>query len=317
VERLLDVAGELEGLGLRSVAIVDATGTPLVGDSLPDGDAVTMRLTAYGEDVGSLGYLPPTTPLRARDKQLLDDLAGHLGGVLYAHRLTLDLQRAREQLVLAREEERRRLRRDLHDGLGPAIAGHLLRLDLIAARIKNDATATRDLDALRTELRDTMNEVRRVVEGLRPPALDELGLVGSLEQVAGRLTSGTSTQVVIAAEALPALPAAVEVAVFRIVTEAVTNVVKHAHATTCRVELSLRHSRLHIVVSDDGELPLTARASSGGHGLQTMKERAEELRGRLMVSPGRNGRGTTVAADIPLPATPRPRSARHAEAVGS
>jgi signal transduction histidine kinase len=309
VERLLaDVASELEGLGLRHVTIADMTGTVLVGDVGSNGDAVDIPLSAYGEGIGTLSYLPPTTPLRARDRQLLDDLAGHLGGVLYAHRLTLDLQRAREQLVLAREEERRRLRRDLHDGLGPALAGHLLRLDVLAGRIKGDAAATADLNALRADLRETMTEVRRVVEGLRPPALDELGLIGSLHQVIDRLTSGTATRVVIAAEDLPPLPAAVEVAAFRIVTEAVTNVVKHAQATMCRVELSVRHGRMRLLVSDNGEQPLGARSSVAGHGLQTMKERADELRGRLTVGAGRDGAGTTVVAELPALPPPRARS---------
>lgn len=310
VERLLgDVAAELEGLGLRDVAIVDASGTVLVGEPASDEDPVELRLSAYGEEVGALHYKPPATPLRARDRQLLDDLAGHLGGVLHAHRLTLDLQRAREQLVLAREEERRRLRRDLHDGLGPALAGHLLRLDVLAARISGDSTASADIDALRSDLRETMNEVRRVVEGLRPPALDELGLVGSLHQVVDRLTSGTATQVGIRTEELPTLPAAVEVATFRIVTEAVTNVVKHAHASRCDVELSVHHGRLRIQVIDNGAAAAQPGAATG-HGLQTMRERAEELRGRLSVTTGPDGVGTAVIADLPLPPPQRRRTLR-------
>ena len=306
VERLLaDVAVELEGLGLRDVTIADVAGTALVGSGTPDEDAIELRLSAYGEEVGALRYTQPTTALRARDRQLLDDLAAHLGGILHAHRLTLDLQRAREQLVLAREEERRRLRRDLHDGLGPALAGHLLRLDVLAGRM-NDPDVAADVDALRNDLRGTMTEVRRVVEGLRPPALDELGLVGSLHQVVDRLTSGTLTTVTIDADDLPSLPAAVEVATFRIVTEAVTNVVKHARATSCRVELAVRHGRLRLAVSDDGQASPSAGVPTG-HGLQTMKERAEELRGRLTVTRGPDGVGTDVVAELPLPPAQRRR----------
>ena len=313
VERLLaDVTVELEGLGLRDVGITDVTGVMLVGSNTRDADAIELRLSAYGEEVGALRYSPPVTPLRARDLQLLDDLARHLGGILHSHRLTLDLQRAREQLVLAREEERRRLRRDLHDGLGPALAGHLLRLDVLAGRMANDATAAADINALRNDLRETMSEVRRVVEGLRPPALDELGLVGSLHQVVDRLTAGTGTTVVIEADELTGLPAAVEVATFRIVTEAVTNVVKHAAASSCRVELGVRHGRLRLVVSDDGRTPQPSIASIG-HGLQTMKERAEELRGRLTVTRCLDSVGTVVVAELPLPPgqrrRPEPQSA--------
>ena len=102
--------------------------------------------------------------------------------MLYARSLTADLQAALERVVLGREEERRRLRRDLHDGLGPALAGHLLRLEALAGRVRSDDELRRDLDSLRSELSGTVLEVRRVVEGLRPPALDDLGLAGALEQ---------------------------------------------------------------------------------------------------------------------------------------
>lgn len=305
VDNLLDdVVSELSSLGLRDVAIVDVDGTVLAGMPSTDDGVVDVRLSAYGDTVGALRYRPPITPLRDRDRQLLEDLARHLGGVLMAQRLTTDLSQARERLVLAREEERRRLRRDLHDGLGPALAGHLLRLDLLAARVGDDPTTAADVDRLRDEVRVTMTEVRRVVEGLRPPALDELGLPGAIEQIAQRLASGVSTQVTVAADDLPALPAAVEVAAFRIATEALTNVVRHAGATTSRVELAATGGRLRITVTDDGCGVAPNGSPVGGHGLQTMRERAEELRGRLTVTSGPSG-GTTVIADLPVPPAPR------------
>jgi signal transduction histidine kinase len=299
VTRLLtDLAKELESLGLRDVTIADNTGVPLVGVAAAHDDLVEQPLLAYGEVVGTLTYQPPPAGLRGRDQQLLDDLAGHLGGVLYAHRLTIDLQGARERLVLAREEERRRLRRDLHDGLGPALAGHLLRLDVLAARVRGDDAAAASVDEMRTELRGTVDEIRRVVEGLRPPALDELGLVGALEQVGARISRTSSMQTSVTAAELPALPAAVEVAAFRIVSEAITNAVKHAAARHCSVTMSAVESSLRIVVSDDG-CGLDGIAPQG-HGLHTMRERAEELRGRLTVAPGAEG-GTVVEATLPLP----------------
>jgi len=303
-DRLLaDVATELGGLGLRDVTIRDASGAVVAGDDSRhlDPDLVRIPLLAYGTVVGALHYRPPATPLRSRDLRLLDDLAGPLGGVLHSQRLTRDLQLARERLVLAREEERRRLRRDLHDGLGPALAGHLLRLDVIAARVGRDPAAAADIDSLRHDLRTTVVEVRRVVEGLRPPALDELGLAGALHQVTQRLTAGTPTAVTIQMDRLPPLSAAVEVAVFRIVTEAVTNVARHAQASTCCIRLSADRDRLYITVSDDGRGLDPAGGPVAGHGLQTMRERAEELRGHLQVGPATGGTGTTVSADLPLP----------------
>lgn len=313
VSRLLaDLATELETLGLRAVTIADYRGVPLVGAAATHDDLIEQPLMAYGELVGLLRYQPPSAGLRTRDQRLLDDLAGHLGGVLYAHRLTIDLQGARERLVLAREEERRRLRRDLHDGLGPALAGHLLRLDVLAARVRGDAAAASYVDEMRDELRGTFDEIRRVVEGLRPPALDELGLVDALEQVGSRISRSSAMQVAVVAAQLPALPAAVEVATFRIVTEAITNAVKHAGAGRCTVRVSAEDGRLRIAVTDDGR-GLPAGTTGQGHGLHTMRERAEELRGRLTVGAATGG-GTAVEADIPLPrhgeVTPQPLGAR-------
>lgn len=307
---LEQVVGELRGLGLDRVSIDDEHGHRLVGT---DGGDTAVPLVAFGRPVGELRYAVFGSHLRARDRQLLDDLAGHLGGVLHAHELMLDLQRAREHLVLAREEERRRLRRDLHDGLGPSLAGHLLRLDLLAAQVADDPSVAAAVATLSDELRTTMTDVRRVVEGLRPPSLDELGLRGSIEQLTTRLTIGSATTVSVDADDLPKLPAAVEVAAFRIASEAVTNVVRHAEATHCDVQLSAVGGRLVIRVSDDGVGVHGDARSAAGHGLQTMRERALELRGRLEVSSAPGTRGTLVTAELPLPPSPRTSTAAEAK----
>jgi signal transduction histidine kinase len=308
VDRLLtDVVGELRLLGLAEISVADADGRFLAGD--PGGaDPVAVPLTAYGRPVGTLRYRQPTPPLRPRDLRLLDDLAGHLGGVLHAHQLSRDLQRALEAQVLAREEERRRLRRDLHDGLGPALAGHLLRLDVLAAKLPPGSGPAADADALREDLRATVLEVRRVVEGLRPPALDELGLPTALAHVGNRLTAGSGVALDLRTGDLPPLSAAVEVAAYRIVAEAVTNVVRHAGATTCCVTVEVAGPLLRITVSDDG-CGLGAAADNTGNGLLTMRERAAELRGRFRVTGAPGATGTTVVAELPLPAGTR--SARH------
>jgi signal transduction histidine kinase len=215
--------------------------------------------------------------------------------------LTRDLQQTLERLVVAREEERRRLRRDLHDGLGPALAGHLLRLDVIAAKLDPDGPAAADVKTLSDELRGTVLEVRRVVEGLRPPSLDELGLAGALAQTTRRLVAGTDIDLELHVADLPTLPAAVEVAAYRIVTEAVTNVVRHADATRCRIEVDADPSRLRLSVTDDGHGFEQVDGTAGGHGLHTMRERAEELRGTLRLV---SGDGGAVVAELPLPAGP-------------
>jgi signal transduction histidine kinase len=311
VDRLLgDVVAELRTLGLEDVRIAADDGPP--GDAAPG--EVALPLAAYGTRVGTLRYRVAGQPLRPRDRRLIEDLAGHLGGVLYARELTVDLQRARERLVLGREEERRRLRRDLHDGLGPALAGHLLRLDVVAGRLPPESDAAALVDALRAELRDTVNEVRRVVEGLRPPALDELGLVGALREAANRLSAGTGLAVTIDAGDVPPLPAAVEVAVYRIATEAMTNVVKHARAARCVVTIAMLPGELRLSVRDDG-LGLHGD-DGGGHGLRTMRERAEELRGRFAVGAATDGCGSLVEARLPVTGRP-PAPVDRANAEGA
>lgn len=298
IDRLLDgVIAELESLGLRDVRIIEKDEEGDAGE-----DTVAVPLRAYGVQIGTFQYRQPEAPLRARDSRVIADLAGHLGSVLNARILTHDLQRARERLVLGREEERRRLRRDLHDGLGPALAGHLLRLDLIAGVVAADSAAGALVDALRAELRDTVSEVRRVVEGLRPPALDELGLTDALIQASGRLVAGSGVIAHVRADPLPALPAATEVAAYRIATEALTNAVKHARATACTIELCLDENRLVLWVRDNGA-GLGDGASGRGHGLHTMRERAEELRGTFEAFTAPGGSGSVVRAAFPLPPT--------------
>ena len=287
VDRLLaDVVAELETtLKLERVAIWDDSGQLLAGDAGAAPDDSEMALVAYHRRVGRLRF-GTKTALRADDRRLLDDLARHLGGLLHTHRLNGELQGARERLVLAREEERRRLRRDLHDGLGPALAGHLVRLDLAARQLAADTPARGSLEKLRTEMQSTMSDVRRVVEGLRPPALDELGLSAALSQAVTRLTLGSIAARVEVSD-LPALPAALEVAIYRIVSEAVTNLVRHAGASRCTVTLKLDGQTVCASIVDDGQG--IQPGGSPGHGLDTMRERAEELGGRLEVSyPGRH-----------------------------
>jgi signal transduction histidine kinase len=305
---LADVVAELHGLGLQEVTIRDADGRTLAGDAQALHRSDTLPLTAYGQTVGSLSY-GSAPGLRARDHRLLDDLAGHLGGLLHSYQLTHELQRALERLVLSREEERRRIRRDLHDGLGPALAGHVLRLDLIAAALDPRSPVSADVETLRADMRGTVLEVRRVVEGLRPPALDELGLAGALRQITQRMTAGTGLVVEVEVALLPQLPAAMEVATFRIVAEAVANVARHAHASSCHVVIEAAGGSLRATIADDGR-GLPSAPPAGGHGLQTMRERAEELRGRLHVL---SAGGTTIVAEIPLPAGTVPAAERVAE----
>ena len=270
----------------------------------------TVLPLRHGEDqIGRLVLSPlsPGEPFSEADHRLLRDLARQAEVAVYAVRLTADLKRSRERLVAAREEERRRLRRDLHDGLGPSLAG--LSFGLEAARRLVDERpedAAKLLVRLEDQTRETVVNVRRLVYGLRPPALDDLGLVPAIRQQAealGTLDGGTkpggdvTAFWVEAPEELPPLPAAVEVACYRIAQEAITNVARHAGARSCRVRLSAQEDALELEVTDDGRG--TGEDRGVGVGLASMRERAEELGGTCTIGKNHQG-GTCVLARLPL-----------------
>ncbi len=315
VDRLLDaVVAELTtGLDLHDVSVRGLDGTTVAagtgarstvaGGAAPDrATDIVLPLQAFGATVGALTYRAPDRPLSAAEQRLVRDLARQLGGVLHARLLREDLQRARERLVLAREEERRRLRRDLHDGIGPVLAGLTLKTETARALLPPGAGgASRQLHDLGEEIRRTVVDVRRLVEGLRPPALDELGLAGACAQAVERLTAGADLVATVhASDDLPALPAAVEVAAYRIVVEAVTNAVRHADARHCHVSIDHYAAALAVVITDDGA---GLRAPDHhGHGLAIMRERAEELGGTMTVRDG--SPGVTVEARLPAVTAP-------------
>ena len=294
VDRLLDAAVAQLGneLDLELISVRDASGTVVAGAT--DRANRTVALHAYNSVVGELCFRDPDRQLSASEQRLIRDLAGHLGGTMHARSLLDDLQRTRERLVQAREEERRRLRRDLHDGIGPALAGLTLKAETARALLTKDThAAAQQLADLSEEIRATVVDVRRVVEGLRPPALDELGLLGACRQAVDRLTRGSAvTAEVRPGHDLTALPAAVEVAAFRIVLEAVTNLVRHAHARHCCVTLTRNDDALVVTVADDG-IGLIDGAGAG-HGLATMRERAEELGGTFAVAASEPGMRVTA-----------------------
>ncbi|HMQ29212.1 MAG TPA: sensor histidine kinase [Chloroflexaceae bacterium] len=260
-----------------------------------------------GELVGWLAVAPrsPGEGFAPDERRLLADIANQSGAVAASVRLTGALQAARERLVLAREEERRRIRRDLHDELGPTLASQTLRLDAaIDLLAERPAQAAELLGAIKARNQALVAEIRRLVYELRPPALDELGLLGALRAAAGHLGAAAPAIAISAApEPLPALPAAVEVAAYRIALEALTNAVRHARARRCelRLEVAVDGPRgLRITVADDGR-GIGLSATAGG-GLRSMRERAEELGGSLTVEPGGDG-GTLVRAWLPIAAS--------------
>ena len=209
--------------------------------------------------------------------------------------------------MLAREEERRRIRRDLHDGLGPTLAGQTLKLDSVLDLLTDDPqAAAQQVEQLKNQTQHMVADIRRLVYELRPPALDELGVVEALRAHVAQM-SGTNGRLHIAIEAvpepLPTLPAAIEVAAYRIALEGVTNVIRHAQAQHCHIRFAVTEAKnlpgLVITVTDDG-LGLPANFQSG-IGLTSMRERAEELGGICVVETGQTG-GTQVRAALPFSA---------------
>jgi signal transduction histidine kinase len=258
-----------------------------------------LPVVYQGETVGQLVFAPRSGEgqVTHADQRLLEDLAQHAGAIASAVRLTADLRRSRERIVVAREEERRRLRRDLHDGLGPMLAS--LPLTLAAAReyLPHDPTTTDTLlRALATQVQGAVADIRRLVYELRPPALDDLGLLGALREQATRATQAGLEVCVEAPAPLEPLSAAVEVAAYRIATEALTNVVRHAQARRCAITLR-RGEELVITVSDDGSGILSD--APHGIGRHSMRERAEELGGSCTVA-SLPGGGTRVTARLPM-----------------
>ncbi|MGR7023225.1 sensor histidine kinase [Geodermatophilus sp. URMC 62] len=271
-----------------------------------DAEPVAVPLVHAGEEVGRLvlGGRGRRLELAPGDRRLLEDLARQVGVALHAvqvaeeaRRLAADLQQSRERLVLAREEERRRIGRDLHDGLGPQLAG--LTMTAEAARDLvgvDDTRAAELLDGLLRRSDAAVGEVRRIAHQLRPPALDALGLVEALRSHAATVR-GLDVEVDV--PDLPPLPAAVEVAAYRIALEAVHNAAVHAGAATCRVEVGCAGGALHLTVADDGHgLP---EAPPAGVGLSSMAERAAELGGSCTLTRGPAG-GTVLRATLPCAA---------------
>ncbi|MDQ4128478.1 MAG: GAF domain-containing sensor histidine kinase [Actinomycetota bacterium] len=274
----------------------------------PADEPLRLPLVYGGETVGRLvlGHRPGEEDFAPADRQLLEDLAHQIGVAAQAVRLTdeavrlsADSQRSRERLVTAREEERRRLRRDLHDGFGPQLVGLTMTAEAARDLVSTDPKRAKDLLGDLTECAQAaVSDVRRLVYALRPPALDVLGLPGALRAHADHHNDGGIRVTVEAPEQLPSLPAAVEVAAYRIALEAINNAERHAAARACVVRVALEEAAavLYVEVTDDGRGVEDDRGT--GVGLSSMRERAAELGGWCTVETPASG-GTNVRAFLP------------------
>ena len=289
----VEIESQLQGTDHAANALLASYG------SVPEGAAIErIPLTYSDTTIGEMRVAARRwdESLSNSELTLLRDLARQVSIVLYAAQLNVNLQAARERLVIAREEERRRIRNDLHDGLAPTLSSLQLQLGAVRNLLRTDPDqAEAFLNDLNVDLQSATAEIRQLVYDLRPPKLDDLGLVGAIESM-NFPGSGIDIQVE-APESMPGLPAALEVAVYRIASEAIHNVVKHSQARRCTVCIEIQENQLKLSVSDDGKR--LADGNRAGVGTVSMKERAEELGGSLSIQPCESG-GTCVVAQIPF-----------------
>lgn len=309
LRRRLDLAtGPLDALGQLAQGLCDTLrlpfvrieplepGLPPITSGAPTGETVSFPVTEGTERLGTLsvGRRSGATRFTRRERGTLEAVAGQVGTLLRQATLSAEIQGQREQLVTAREDERRRLRRDLHDGVGPSLAGIAMQLDGLAGRLAENPELAARAEAARDDLRRTVSSVRRMVDGLRPPALDDMGLEGALRQLVDRYDGRVSLRCDVPLD----LPAATEAAAYLIVSEAVTNAMRHSGCDHCRVDLAPESPWLVFTVADDGNgIPESAPR---GVGLTSMRDRAAEVGGLLEVTT--TPQGTVVRTHLPLEA---------------
>jgi signal transduction histidine kinase len=232
---------------------------------------------------------------------MLAELIAPLGLAVGWVGLAAQLRRSNLTSTVAREEERRRLRRDFHDGLGPALTGVSLGLRTAVRQLERSPNAAclavpRELlDRIADEVDALIEEVKRIARDLRPTALDQFGLAAAVSELTRSFGEVLEFRLSLPDTAID-LPAAVEVATYRIVSEAVTNVVRHAHASCCWLTIAVDDD-VDIDVSDDGVG--IAASTAGGVGWAAMRERAIELGGVCSIE-SRESSGTRVHVRLPL-----------------
>jgi signal transduction histidine kinase len=282
---------------------VASTGRP------PAGEAAAVERFPLSHQGVALGQLvvarrTPDEPLTDGERELLAALARQAGVLAHNVALVEALRRSRVVLLNAREEERRRIRADLHDGLGPTLATVAMGHEASVQRLGGEPELAALLADLEAEMQAAIADVRTLVYNLRPAALDDLGLVSAVREHARALAErSASTPAPLAVEidapeTLGPLPAAVEVAAYRVAMEALTNVARHARATACSVRFDDRDGEgLAVTVVDDGVGGVEHAAH--GIGLQSMRDRVAELGGRFHLRSRPDG-GTEVGAWFPL-----------------
>jgi two-component system, NarL family, sensor kinase len=292
-----------DSLRLPFVALEDAGGVQLATAGTPGAEAARLPLTVSGVETGWLVAHERASGegLDAKDRRLLAMVATQAGLAVRAESLAADLRKAFARLATVREEERARLQRDLHDELGPSLAGIVMQSEAARNLVASGAAAKPGqldsvLEGIGTHAEALVQDVRRMIEGLRPASLRTRGLGAAIKEAAGRLASGLRLDVD-APDQLPGLEPEAEVTVFRVAVEAVLNAARHAQAESVRVRIVHEDDALVVQVDDDGR---GLRGAQPGVGIRSMRERVEAMGGTFTVGDGPGGRGTSVAVRIPM-----------------
>ncbi|WP_162148907.1 sensor histidine kinase [Arthrobacter sp. H20] len=271
------------------------------GELAKDAQLAAVPLSYRGKTRATLlvGLRRGESTLHDTDLRVLSLIAAPLAVAQHAIELTEEVRAARASTVQAREWERKRLHRELHDGLGPDLTSIALRADAAYNLIPNDPDqALVHLTELRQQVRSSINDVRRVVYGLRPVELDRHGFVDAIRRrianANGDLDRGLSVSAILP-DCVPELSPATELATYRIASEGLENVLRHSDATLCTVTISLADD-IRISVQDNGS-PVTTWIS--GVGIGSIVDRAEELGGSASVDA--TPAGWRVEACIPFP----------------
>jgi signal transduction histidine kinase len=291
------LAALADGLHASGARIEDVDGRVMASAGLDVEEGTEVALELGGVQIGRLRVGPRSgeATLAAADVRLLEAVAPLVAAVVQSSRLAAELGAERARVIEATHSERSRLRQDLHDGLGPSLTGVGLGLEALSSRTAGDPEM---VARLRAEVSSCLDEIHRIIDDLRPTALDDHGLVGALQQRVGQVAGRSGLAVVLdVPQTLPEVGPDVEAAAFRIADEALTNVVRHAGAQHCSVSVSV-NGALCVVVVDDGQG--IGEGREGGVGLASMRARAERLGGRFTLtslSPG-----TEVRVELPLEA---------------
>jgi signal transduction histidine kinase len=301
LQTIVETLAQTLRLPYAAISLLDEVPRFASSRQLPPSELLHLPLNYQTERVGELILAPRAAgeDFSPADMKLINIIAQQAGIAAYTVRLNNDLQTSRERLVTAQEEERRRLRRDLHDGVGPTLASLSQRIDTASEFVKSDPEkSVQLLKELKVQVKETVSEIRRLVYALRPPVLDEFGLVSAIREYVAQYSGPNGMTITFdVTEPLPSLPAAVEVAAYRIALESFTNIIKHAAANTCQIKIKIESHSLLLEVSDNG-MGVSSNTHAG-IGFTSMRERATELGGECVIENISAG-GTRVTARLPI-----------------